>query len=123
MQGSSALQQRDAPHWLNAQHDSRVDSVDCLFSSRLLSGGIDGSPGPAKDHLVHYAADERLYCILAGKTGDKVESLLLQDMDDEEEAKQAAVATWQALKRSTKCGPRRTVSRNLLHFGTAAPFR
>lgn len=34
----------------------------------------------------------------------------LQDMDDAEEAKQAAAATWAALKRSTKCGPRRTVS-------------
>eukprot|EP00878_Enallax_costatus_P023171 GHUV01024635.1.p1 GENE.GHUV01024635.1~~GHUV01024635.1.p1 ORF type:complete len:797 (+),score=297.66 GHUV01024635.1:1624-4014(+) len=33
----------------------------------------------------------------------------VQDMDDAEEAKQAAVATWQALKRSTKCGPRRTL--------------
>ncbi|KAF8058864.1 KIN14I [Scenedesmus sp. PABB004] len=34
----------------------------------------------------------------------------VQDMDDAEEAKAAAAATWAALKRSTKCGPRRTVS-------------
>uniref|UniRef100_A0A383VU44 Kinesin motor domain-containing protein n=1 Tax=Tetradesmus obliquus TaxID=3088 RepID=A0A383VU44_TETOB len=33
----------------------------------------------------------------------------LQDMEEGEEAKEAAAATWAALKRSTKCGPRRTL--------------
>jgi predicted GNAT family acetyltransferase len=33
----------------------------------------------------------------------------LQDMEEGEEAKEAAAATWASLKRSTKCGPRRTV--------------
>lgn len=36
----------------------------------------------------------------------------LQDMEEGEEAKEAAAATWAALKRSTKCGPRRTVRRH-----------
>lgn len=44
---------------------------------------------------------------------------LLQDMDDAEEAKQAATATWAALKRSTKCGPRRTVRAGLVSRAVA----
>jgi hypothetical protein len=34
----------------------------------------------------------------------------VQDMSDADEAKPAAAATMAALKRSAKCGPRRTVS-------------
>eukprot|EP00882_Tetradesmus_deserticola_P026097 GHRQ01028724.1.p1 GENE.GHRQ01028724.1~~GHRQ01028724.1.p1 ORF type:complete len:134 (-),score=36.89 GHRQ01028724.1:372-773(-) len=78
-------------------------------------------PCPAESHLLEYRAStaaptqpilwkscSHLWLRLIHPC-DELRCCCLQDMEEGEEAKEAAAATWASLKRSTKCGPRRTV--------------